>query len=150
MQDWELVLYPPQKEREDIQTLVETAASHGLVLTEQDTEYLLAENRALLRRSHRLAFGKNAAVMLAEKFSRSAYITKRDFLNVVTELTEFFYEMKNETQDSIGDDELIDELFDEFEHRCGGSVELTMSRMENRLLRGETDEPIGEETEDDE
>lgn len=150
MPDWDMVLYSPQKERENIQTLVEKAASHGLILTEEDTESLLAENRVLLHRSHRLAFGMNAAVMLAEKFSRSTYITKRDFLNVVTELTEFFYEMKNETQDSIGDDELIDELFDAFEHRCGGSVELTMSRMENQILRGVTDEPIGEETEDDE
>lgn len=150
MPDWDLILYSPQKEREDTQALVAKAASHGLILTEQDTEYLLAENRVLLHRSHRLAFGKNAAVTLAEKFSQSAYISKRDFLDVVTELTEFFYEMKNETQESIGDDELIDELFDEFEHRCGGSVELTMSRMENRLLRGGTDEPMGEETEDDE
>ena len=32
----------------------------------------------------------------------------------------------------------------------GGSVELTMSRLENQILRGVTDEPIGEETEDDE
>ena len=150
MKDWELILYPPQKEREDTQSLVAKAASNGLMLTEEDTEYLLAENRVLLLRSQRFAFGKNAAVTLAEKFSQSAYISKQDFLDVVTELTEFFYEIKNETQDSIGDDELIDELFDAFEHHCGGSVELTMSRLENKLLRGETDEPIGEETEDDE
>lgn len=113
----------------------ETTQKYGLVLTAQQAhEILLARNRALA--SHgRLELGNETVKKIIAAFCTSAYIYQDEYADIISELVEVFYYMKNETEDYISDDELIEIMHDSFETTCQGSVELLRHREMDRLAR---------------
>lgn len=113
----------------------EISQKHGLVLTAQQAqEILLARNRALS--SHgRLELGNETVKKIITAFCTSAYIYQDEYAAIISELVEVFYYMKNETEDYISDDDLIEIMRDGFETVCQGSVELLRHREMDQLAR---------------
>lgn len=48
----------------------------------------------------------------------------------INELQEAFYYLKNETEDQLGDDKIIELMKEQFEDFCEGSIELLCCRLE--------------------
>lgn len=133
-----LSAYLDSKKGGELTSLQEKTAANGIILSEKDYEMIVAGNKNLLKIHDRFEFGKSAAIKIAEKFSESAYADKKNFAEMVTELTDFFYDVKNAADESVNDEELIEILFDYFENRCGGSIELLTSRYAESILNGES------------
>lgn len=65
-----------------------------------------------------------------QNLCKSPFINKESYLGVINELQEIFYYMKNETEDSIGDDEIIEMIDDLYNNSCGGSIELLKEKIQ--------------------
>lgn len=101
---------------------------YGLELTPlQAMELLQTRNRAL--KSHgRVEIGIEVIKKIAAAFCSSPHIHPHEYASTLNELLEIFYYMKNETEDSLGDDELITLMRELFDNQSRGAVELLRDR----------------------
>ena len=112
----------------------ETAA-YGLTLSWEEARGLARTHRAALENCGRVEIGSGTVEKIALAFSRSRYLNRKNYADVVGEAAEAFYELKNESDDMVSDDELIALLADGFE-RYGGELEPFLNSRElDRLLR---------------
>jgi len=95
----------------------------GLVLSEEDTELLLAERNQILKTERRVEFGQSILPRIIYVFCDSAYITQSDYVETLIRLQEIFYMYKNEMQDEITDDELLNFMKEQFEKTCYGDLD---------------------------
>ncbi|MCG9967303.1 DUF6323 family protein [Pelotomaculum terephthalicicum JT] len=115
----------------NINEILETnkeSIKYGLILTAAEAQELIeARNRAV--RSHgRVELGIEAVKKIIATFCTLPYINTDDYALTLYELVEIFYYMKSETEDRIGDDELISLMRDFFNHSSRGSIELLKNR----------------------
>ena len=108
---------------------------YGLTLTQKDAIALIETRNNSLKANGRVEIGSTTIEKLIEIFCDSAYINQREYPEILHELIETFYYMKNETLDLICDDELIDIMKDFYENRCFGSMELLRYRELEKLAR---------------
>lgn len=128
-------LTAPQSVSREILALNEYSREYGLVLSEEDaTELSDTRNRALVD-NERLEIGVGAVAEIIKRFSQSKYVNADNYPYVLNEVTEIFYYIKTETDDQIGDGDLVEELFRRFELSCRGSVELLLERETERIIR---------------
>ena len=97
----------------------------------------------LCRDGERIRLGGSAAVLLAEAFCRSSYLSQQEYASTLLQLLDIFYTAKEESLELIGDEELVQLLFAWFEHRCGGSLELLQSRELEYFYRQVHDRAAG-------
>ena len=140
---------------ETLLALNQETQEYGLELTRRDALELAETRRIALEASGRVEFGGCGALQkLILRFSRSRYLYQYDYATALHELLEAFFLLKNETNDRISDDDLIDFLFDCFEHRYRGSLEMFRGRELEALRRllcfGPEAEEETEDTEDEE
>ena len=126
---------PLKKEAENLMQLNRVTASRGLQLSPKDAEELALARRDALNRSGRIEIGSETVVKIAAAFAGSAYLTQADYAAVLEEATEAFYELKNESEDAIPDDELIRLLADGFERYGGELGRFLISRELDAKLR---------------
>lgn len=119
--------------QEEILSLNEKSEQFGLSLTEADAAALVQTRSEALAETGRIEIGGATVAKLIDAFCDSAWINRKDYAATLHELTELFYTAKNETEDQVSDDELIDFLKDCFERRCGGSLELLAGRELEKL-----------------
>lgn len=85
----------------------------------------LEETRAeALHATGRIEFGTGISEKLILAFYTSPYLTEDNYAATLFSLTELFYQLKNETEDRIPDDELLAEMRARFDGDCHGSTEL--------------------------
>lgn len=108
-------------------------AQYGLTLSAENVTELMETRKAALAGSGRIEIGGATIGKLIDAFFDSCWISQRDYTATLHELTEAFYYIKNESEDSISDDELIGFMKDCYENRCGGSVELLVGRELEKL-----------------
>ena len=108
----------------------EKTKDYGLKLTLEEAKSIIdTRNNALL--SHgRVDLGIDAAMGIIETFYTSSYINAENYVSTINEVQEIFYYMKNETEDLIADDKLIQIIKSHFENTCGGSIELLKSTLD--------------------
>lgn len=111
-----------------IMAVSEKAAEYGIRLTEKAAREIALTEKSCISENRRICFGKSAAVKLTEKFSESSYVDSESFGETLCLLVEAFYAAKEECGDDLTDDELIDAMFDLFEHKSEGTMELLVSR----------------------
>jgi len=113
---------------EEILQTNEQSSKHGLVLIAEEAKGLIeARNRAI--QSHgRVEMGIEVIKKIIVAFCTSIYMDPEDYASTLNELIEVFYFMKNETEDRIGDDDLICIMQHFFDNSSRGSVELLKSR----------------------
>lgn len=95
----------------------------GLVLTEQDAIILSRGRKSALREQRRVEFGEGIIPKLIYAFADSPYINQDNYVQTLMELQDLFYRFKNEMNDEITDDELINFMKEQFDTICFGDLE---------------------------
>lgn len=109
----------------------EIAKQYGLLLTPGEIKEMMAVRNEALRAYGRVELGIEPTKRMMETFCASPYINAENYASVLNELHEIFYDLKNETEDRVGDDRLIGWMKNCFDNECGGSLELLKSKLES-------------------
>ncbi len=125
----------PMPLTKEILALNEISGEHGLVLTEEEARELSETRRDALVENDRIEAGAGAVPLIVRRFCASRFATKENYAYILNEITDIFYYIKTETDDGIGDEELIDELFNRFELNCRGDMDMLEAREVERLIR---------------
>lgn len=96
---------------------------YGLSLSNKDAEFLMAERKNALKEQQRVEFGETIMPKLIYTFCDSAYISQDQYVQTLKRLQEIFYLYKNEMEDEITDDELLNFMREQFETICYGDLE---------------------------
>lgn len=132
---WELVNFSNALaaigEQNAVKAIIDTnlkSKQYGLVLSEQDAREIIQSRNYVLKSLGRVELGIDVISKLISTFCNSPYINQSDYTEIINELVEGFYYIKNETLDKIDDDELIAIMKNYFDNRCHGSVDLLLNR----------------------
>ena len=96
---------------------------YGLTLTPEDTEILQAEKKQILKKERRVEFGESLLSRIIYTFCDSYYISQDEYVDTLVRLQEIFYLYKNEMQDEITDEELLNFMKEQFETVCFGDLQ---------------------------
>lgn len=110
-----------------VQAILETnlaTGKHGLVLTAEDAREIVAARNTILRGRGRVEFGVETLRHLVAEFAASGFIAQDDYATTIVDLLEVFYCLKNRSEETISDNNLISAMRSLFEGPCAGSVEL--------------------------
>lgn len=97
---------------------------YGLVLTEQQALALTQTRTDALTDNKRIELNGGIVDKLILAFCDSPYIEKDNYEDILHELIHLFYDLKNNTWDTISDDDVIEFMKNAFNNRCHGSLEL--------------------------
>ncbi|MDB0438676.1 hypothetical protein C4R89_03860 [Clostridioides difficile] len=103
---------------------------YGLVLSKADVKDIITSRNDTLKGYGRIELDIKVTKQLIENIYTSQFTNMDDYLETINDMQEIFYYLKNETDDKICDDEIIeilDELYEKF-----------MGNMDN--VRGESEE----------
>ena len=101
---------------------------HGLSLSECDCAAIIQARNLCLQNLGRVELGDRPLRMLVSAFSTSPWVIGSEWPDLLCQLVELFYELKNETLDEIPDDELIAQMKEYYDGSCRGSMELLTGR----------------------
>ncbi len=131
---------------------------YGLSLTEAQITGLVAQRFEVLQSTGRIEFGAGVLPKLVEAFCDSVYITQENYEEALATLQELFYYYKNESLDTISDDELIEFMRSSFDGPCQGALDYLSDTSLEALCRNaryakngvlRPDEDAGEEMDED-
>lgn len=128
-----LQLLKQQNELELLISFNEKTEQFGLTLTEEDAESLMECRNESLKKYRRVEFGNGILEKLIYSFCDSQYIDQNNYLEILEQLQEIFYEYKNEADDKLTDDELLTFMKEEFESDCAGDMEYLESTCLERF-----------------
>ena len=111
------------------------ANNYGLVITESIArEIAVYRNKALIE-NERFEIKPDAVARLTSAFLETRYIEQEDFADTMGEIINLFYLIKNETENTIADDDLISLMLEVFVETCFGSIEVMQSKGLEKILR---------------
>lgn len=116
------MLFPVPKV--DGTALSEACAPFGLTLSPAQTAALQLQEEQSLERTGRICFGASILPRLAAAFAGSPHIQARDWADTLGELTELFYALKGETEDTLSDEALITRMVHAFDGPAQGALTL--------------------------
>lgn len=119
----------------------------GLVLSPTQADMLAQRQTLALRETGRIEFGGGILKKLALAFCDSPFIQPEDWADTLARLQTTFYELKNETKDRLGDDDLIFRMAVRFNGTAGGSLDALESTPPEWFFR--TGAERGREAEDE-
>ena len=131
--------------------LNETTAEYGVVLSERDAADLVQTRNKSLRDNDRIEMGIGVLPNIIEKFSRSSFVNQSNYAETLNDLLDLFYYIKSESRDEISDNDLVDRLYNDYENKYFGSMDLMNGRVFDLLQNKEDDygtEPPEMEEED--
>jgi len=118
-------------ETQELRDSNEFSIKYGLMLSENQIQNLVQRRFETLRDTGRIEFGEGVLKKLIYAFSDSPYIHQLNYEEILLELQDAFYYFKNETDDRLSDDELIEYMKETFEGKAQGSIEyLTGTSLE--------------------
>ncbi|HWP96995.1 MAG TPA: DUF6323 family protein [Syntrophomonadaceae bacterium] len=106
----------------------EESQKYGLVLTPAQAHELVKTRNLAIQNHGRIELSIEVVNKIVYAFCSSSYINSEEYAWTLNQLVELFYYMKNETEDRIGDDELISVMKDFFEGASHGSLSLLKNR----------------------
>ena len=106
----------------------EQTQQHGLILNEQQALALAQARTEALKENRRIEFGGGMLDKLMMAVCDSPYVTQENYVDTLHEWIALFYELKNQTWDTISDDDLLDFLKKALNGCCHGSMELVADR----------------------
>lgn len=110
-------------------------ARYGLTLSEQDITTLLEKRQTALSETGRVEFGRGILEKLVFAFCDSPYLFQDTYVETLLLLQDAFYYFKNESLDTLADDELIAFMKEHFDGDCEGSVEYLTGTLLEDLCR---------------
>ncbi len=108
--------------KSEILKINDKSSDYGLILTSQDVEEIIKSRAYSLKTYGRIDLNMDATKKLINKIYTSQYTDKDDYVEMINELQDVFYYLKNETLDKISDDEIID-LIGEFYEKSSGRLD---------------------------
>lgn len=99
-------------------------------MTEEDAKEIIKVRGWALQSYGRIEIDMGVAKKLIEKFSSSPFIEQEDYVVTLNNLQELFYYMKNETEDRLGDDMVIDIIYEFYNNECGGDIEFLWEEIQ--------------------
>lgn len=102
----------------------EEIGKYGLSLTEQQALALAQARTNALKENKRIELNGGIVDKLILAFCNSPYIEKDTYEDTLHELINLFYDLKNNTWDTVSDDDMIEFMKNAFNNRCHGSLEL--------------------------
>lgn len=126
--------------------LNEETKENGLKLTEEDAKHVIDARSKTLESYERVELGINVTKKIIQLFSSSQYIDDKNYLNVIISVQDMFYYYKNETFEKVGDEELLNIIYNYFNKECRGSIKLLKGKMEeySRKIRANQKESMDE------
>lgn len=125
----------------------ETAEGYGLSLNETQMRSLILSEAQTQRDMGRLEFGEGILPRLIYTFCDSPYMTRENWLESLTALQELFYTYKNELDNALTDDELLEAMHSVFHGRAQGSYTYLENMAADRLFKALRSD--GEDGDDD-
>lgn len=119
-------LLQQKKESEELVTVLSSnkkTEQFGLSLTEEEAKELMICRNDSLKKYKRVEFGKGILELLIFTFCDSAYIRQDNYVETLEKLQDIFYEYKNEAEDQLTDEELLNFMREQFETVCFGDTE---------------------------
>ena len=113
----------------EILKLNSESSRYGLTLSLDDVEEIIRSRNLTLKSYGRIELNMNATKKLIENLYTSQYTDKDDYVELINDLQEIFYYLKNETLDEISDSELI-EMICEFYEECSGRIDNIQNKAE--------------------
>lgn len=107
----------------------------GLALSPADTDMLAHMQTEALQQTGRIEFRGVILKKLALAFCDSPFIQPEDWVSTLAQFQTIFYELKNETGDRLGDDDLIFRMAARFNGTAGGSLNALESTPPEWFLR---------------
>jgi len=112
----------------DVLACNEESKKYGLTLSVADAQAVIEARNQSISHNGRVELGIEAVKKMIAVFCQSPYINQDDYAETINELVDIFYSMKNETEDRIGDDELISIMYKCYNGSCKGSLDLLRNR----------------------
>ena len=113
-------------------TLAKAAREVGLALTTQEIEMIARTEEECLAESRRVCFGEGTSTRLMHAFASSPYFGV-DIANVLSDLIEAFYEVREDVPAQICDSEIIEALRNSFEGEAAGDAGLAVSLVRESI-----------------
>lgn len=112
----------------EIVELNKTTEKYGLTLTKDQAIDLVNNRNTILKEIGRIELGGGILEKLIYEFCDSPYLYKDEYLNILEELTNIFYEYRCEFDGKLTDDQIIKYMKNKFDTTCNGSLELLLYR----------------------
>lgn len=129
----------------ELEALNQVTARHGLCLSTQDIQVLVAGRLEALATSERVEFGGGVAPDLVQAFCSSPYVDQSTFVQTILELQDLFYDFKNESLEQITDDDLIETMRSLFDGVANGDLELLAEALFEGLRRHVLEEVLDDD-----
>lgn len=120
------------------------SVDYGLVLSPKDVEEVIKSRKDSLKTYGRIDLNMDITEKIMEILYTSQYTDKDDYLELINDLQDIFYYLKNETLDEISDNEILDKI-SEFYEKTSGRIDNVQNLSEKfandyRLKRVSRDE----------
>ena len=133
-----------------LRSLNDAASQYGLRLSDAQIAALAAARGEALARTGRVELGEGILPKLAYAFMDSPYIQRGDYAETLGALQELFYQLKNECEDGLTDDELVEAMQTIYNRKAHGSLEYLENLSVEHLYRAlRSSAPDEEEEEED-
>lgn len=112
----------------DVMAFNEETRQYGLYFTAAEAQGLIEARTNAINNNGRVELGIDVVKKIISVFCRSPYINRDDYAELINEVLDIFYTMKNETEDRISDEELIEMMYKFYNGSCRGSLDLLRNR----------------------
>ena len=113
----------------EILELNEKSKIYGLTLNKEDVKKIITSRNNTLKSYGRIELDINVTKKIIEVLYESQYTDKDDYVELINDLQEIFYYLKNETLDQISDVEII-EIIDDIYNKCSGRIDIVQEKCE--------------------
>lgn len=121
-------------QKTQLQNVNHIAEEYGLTLTKTQLQSLIAAEAHTLRSTGRLELGQGVLPRLITAFCDLPFINRDSWADTLETLQELFYNFKNDLNDALSDDELVEAMHTIFHGRAQGSLEYLENMDINRLF----------------
>lgn len=118
-----MILKNQEKEVNALIKCNEESEKFGLKLTRDEAKELVVCRNESLKDHKRIEFSSGILEKLIYNFCDSQYIMQDNYMQTLMELQDIFYLFKNESEDKLTDEELINFMKEQFESICTGDTD---------------------------
>lgn len=104
--------------------LNKTTEKYDLILTKEQAVDLVNNRNNILKEYGRIELGGGIFEKLIYEFCDSPYLYKEEYLEILEELANIFYEYREEFDEKLTDEQIIQYMKKKFDTTCNGSLEL--------------------------
>lgn len=117
----------------EVKELNKETIKYGLVLSDFEIRDLVNNKNNVLKSVGRIEMDKSAVTLIISEFCKSSYISSEEWAGVVNEIITLFYNVRNEISDNVSDFDLVKFMYNIFENKVHGVVELLSDEVMNEV-----------------